>query len=116
LSASATPGVGDLRRTLEGLVQESRVAWVAGIGPPAVWPAAELFTSSGGAAWGSRFPRWWLTPGTVSVQKLRQSEIVWTARPRRGLRQSSAAFWKLHAAGAGALASVDVVNQTMANW
>jgi hypothetical protein len=54
----ADAGVGDLRLTLEGLVQESPVARVAGKRPAAFSPPAELFTSSGDALFLERFPRW----------------------------------------------------------
>jgi len=54
--ASVRAGVGDLRLTLEGLVQVSRAARLTGIGPQAISPAAELFTSSGGAIFGDRLP------------------------------------------------------------
>ena len=55
--ASANAKVGDLRLTLVGLVQNSRGLGGAGNGPPTVWPAAELFTSAGGAVFRGRFPR-----------------------------------------------------------
>jgi hypothetical protein len=45
--ASATAGVGDLRLTLVGLVQESRGTDGTGSGPFILWLAAKLFTSSG---------------------------------------------------------------------
>jgi len=56
--ASATAGVGDLRLTLVGLVQESRGTCGTGSGPFIIWLAAELFTSSGEAVLRGRFPRW----------------------------------------------------------
>jgi len=55
--ASAAAGVGDLRLTLAGLVRTSRGPGGTGNGPPAAWPAAELFTSAGGAVFPDRFPR-----------------------------------------------------------
>jgi hypothetical protein len=45
--ASATAGVGDLRLTLVGLVHKSRGTGGTGNGPFNIWPAAELFASSG---------------------------------------------------------------------
>lgn len=56
--AAVEAGVGDLRLTLEGLVQKGRGARSTGDGPPAVCAAAELFTSLGGAVLSDRFPRW----------------------------------------------------------
>jgi len=55
--AAVDTGVGDLRRTLEGRVQTGRGARATGNGPPTVWAAAELFTSSGGAVGTDRFLR-----------------------------------------------------------
>jgi len=57
-SAAASASVGDLRLTLLGLVQKSRVTGWAKIGPVIEWLAAELFTSSGGAIFVDRFLRW----------------------------------------------------------
>lgn len=56
--ASAKADAGDLRRTLAGLVQKSRVARLAEIGPPSILPTAELFTSSGDTVLTDLFPRW----------------------------------------------------------
>ena len=86
--ASAGAGEGDLRWTLEGLVQKGPVARVAGKRPSAVCifcglftslsaTAAELFTSSGGAILPERFPRLCITPEIVSVQKLRSPKAPW---------------------------------------
>src|SRR5205823_13086029 len=69
-SAAVIAGVGDLRQTLEGLVQKGRGARATEVRPPAFCPAAELFTSSGGAVFPDRFPRWRITPESVSVQTL----------------------------------------------
>ena len=57
-SAAASASVGDLRLTLSGLVQRSRVTGWAKIGPLVEWVAAELFTSSDGAIFRDRFLRW----------------------------------------------------------
>src|SRR5438067_733894 len=74
-SAAVIAGVGDLRQTLEGLVQKGRGARATEVRPPAFCPAAELFTSSGGAVFPDRFPRWRITPESVSVQSGRGSDV-----------------------------------------
>jgi len=90
--AAVVTSVGDLRLTLEGLVQESRGARATKIRPSAVWPAAELFTSSGGAVLTDRFPRWWLTPETVSVQDASRPRTPSNRACPSGMRPSSGAL------------------------